>query len=55
MTTRYNTPKPLGCSKSRSKRKVYIQTSPPQETRKSSNKQDSSTSEAARARRTDKT
>ena len=50
MTTRYNTPKPLGCSKSRSKRKVYIQTSPPQETRKSSNKQAHFTSKAARDR-----
>ena len=27
----------MGCSKSRSKRKVYSNTSPPQETRKSSN------------------
>ena len=29
----------MGCSKSRSKRKAYSKTSPPQETRKSSNKQ----------------
>ena len=40
MTTKiYDTPKPMGCSKSCSKRKVYSNTSPPQETRKSSNKQ----------------
>ena len=34
-----DTPKPMGCSKSCSKRKVYSNTSPPQEARKSSNKQ----------------
>ena len=37
---RYDTPKPMGYSKSRSKRKVYSNTSPPQGTRKGSNKQD---------------
>ena len=51
---RYDTPKPMGCSKSRSKRKVYSNTSPPWETRKSSNKQANFTSKAARER-TDKT
>ena len=50
-----DTPKPMGCSKSRSKRKVYSNTSPPQETRKSPNKQANFTSKAARERRTDKT
>ena len=45
---RYDTPKPMGCSKSRSKRKVYSTTGPPQETRKSSNKQANVTSKAAR-------
>ena len=52
---RYYTPKPMGGSKSHSKRKVYSNTSPPQETRKSSNKQANFTSKAARERRTDKT
>ena len=42
-----NTPKPMGCSKSRSKRKVYSNTSPPQETRKSTNKQANLTYKAA--------
>ena len=51
---RYDTPKPMGCSKSRSKRKVYSNTSPPQETRKSSNKQANFISKAAKER-TDKT
>ena len=41
--------------KSHSKRKVHSNTSPPQETRKSSNKQSNFTSKAARERRTDKT
>ena len=35
--------------------KVYSNTSPPQETRKSSHKQGNFTSKAARERRTDKT
>ena len=34
----------MGCSKSHSKRKVYSNTSPPQETRKSPNKQANFTS-----------
>ena len=37
----------MGCSKSPSKRKVYSYISPPQETRKSSNKQTNLTSKAA--------
>ena len=52
---RYDTPKPMGYSKSHSKRKVYSNTSPPQETRKSSNKHPNFTFKAARERRTDKT
>ena len=40
----------MGCSKSRSKRKVYKNTSPSQETRKSPNKQANFTSKAARER-----
>ena len=58
MTAKINTPKPMGCSKSHSKRKVYSNTSPPQETRKSSNKQANFTSKAVEReeqRRTDKT
>ena len=39
MTTKIHTPKPMGCSKSCSNREVYSNTSPPQETTKSSNKQ----------------
>ena len=42
----------MGCSKSRSKREVYGNTSLPQETRKSSNKQANFTSKAAREKRT---
>ena len=51
---KYNTPKLIACSKSHSKRKVYSNTSPPQETRKSPNKQPNFTSKAAGERRTDK-
>ena len=36
---RHNTPKPMGCRKSSSKREVYSNISLPQETGKSSNKQ----------------
>ena len=49
------TPKPTECSKNCSKRKVYSNTSPPQETRRNSNKPPNSTSKAAIERRTDKT
>ena len=52
---RYNTPNTMGCCKSRPKRKVYSNTSPPQEIRKSSNKQANFTSKAAGERKTDKT
>ena len=38
----------MGCSKSRPKRTIYSNTSPPQETRKSSNKQPDFTPKAAR-------
>ena len=48
---RYNTPKPMGCNKSRSKRKVYSNTSPHEETRKSSN--NLTTSKATREKRQD--
>ena len=47
-----DTPKPMGCSKSPSKRKGESNTSPPQETRKSSDKQANFTSKAAQERRT---
>ena len=50
-----NNSKPIKCSKSSSKRKVYSNTSLPQETRKSSNKQANFTLEAARERSRDKT
>ena len=52
---RYNTPKPMGCSKSSSKKEVFSNTSLPQEIRKSSNKQPNFTSKAARERKKDKT
>ena len=41
----------MGCSKSHSKRTVYSHTSPPQETRKSSNKQPNLTSKEVRERK----
>ena len=43
-----NPPKPMGCSKSSSKRKINSNASLPQETRKSSNKRPNSTSKAVR-------
>ena len=52
--TNHNDPKPMGCSKSSSKRKDYSNTSLPQES-KVSNKQPSFTSKATRKRRTNKT
>ena len=55
MITKTLNPKPMGFSKSSSKREVYSNTSLPQETRKSSNKQPNFISKAARERRTDKT
>ena len=42
--------KPMGCSKSNSKREVYDDTSLPQETRKISNKQPNLTPKATRER-----
>ena len=47
--------KPMGCSKSSSKREVYSKTSLPQETRKISNKQSYLTPKGTRERRTNKT
>ena len=44
----------MGCSKSHSKRKVYNNTSLPQENKKNSNKQPNFTSKASRERRTDR-
>ena len=52
---KHNTPKPMGCSKSSSKREVYSYTRLPQETRKISNKQSNLTPEGTRERRTSKT
>ena len=46
MTTKVYTPKPMGCSKSSSKKEVYSNISLPQETRKSTNKQPNFTSKA---------
>ena len=45
-----NDNKDMGCSKSHSKRKVYSNTSPPQETRKNSNKQPNFTSKTTTER-----
>ena len=50
MKTRYA--KPMGCSKSSSKREVYNNKILPQETRKISNKQPNLTPKAIRERRT---
>ena len=47
-----NNPKPMGCTKSSSKRAVYSDTSLPQETRKSSNKQPNLRPKATKERRT---
>ena len=52
---RQNDPKPMGCSKSSSKRKVFSNTSLPQETRKISHKQSNLTPKETRERRTNKT
>ena len=51
---KHNYPKPMGCSKSRSKREVYNNTILPQETRKISNKKPNLTPKAIRERRTKK-
>ena len=44
--TKYNNSKPMGCSKSNSKREVYSNTILPQETRKTPNRQPNFTPEA---------
>ena len=49
---KHDDPKPIGCSKSSSKREVYSNTSLPQETRKISNKQSNLTNKGTRERRT---
>ena len=51
----HDNPKPMGHSKSSSKREVYSYTSLPQETRKISNKQSNLTPKGTRERRTNKT
>ena len=43
MTLKHDDPKPMGCSKSSSKREVYSNSISPQETRKISNKQSNPT------------
>ena len=52
---KHNDPKPMGCSKSNSKREVCNNTILPQETRKTLNRQPNSTSKTAGKRRTEKT
>ena len=49
---RYNNPKPMGFSKNRFKREVYINTSLPQEIRKISNKQPNFTTKATKEEQT---
>ena len=49
---RHDDPKPMGCSKSSSKREVYSNTSLPQETGNISNKQPNLAPKAIRERRT---
>ena len=51
MTMKTQLPKPMGCSKSSSKREVYSNTILPQETRNISNKQPNLTPKAFRERR----
>ena len=51
----HDDPKPMGCSKSSSKKEVYSNTILPQETRKISNKQPKLTPKTIRERRTKKT
>ena len=52
---KHDDPKPMGCSKSSSKREVYSNTNLPQETRKISNKLSNLTSKGTTERRTNKT
>ena len=49
---KHNNSKPMGCSKSRSKREVYSNTILPQETRKTSNRQPNFTLKTTGKRRT---
>ena len=49
---KHDDPKPMGCSKSSSKREVYSNTILPQETRNMSNKQPNLTPKTIRERRT---
>ena len=55
MTMRHDDPKPMGCSKSSSKREVYSNKILPEETRKIANKQPNLTPKATRERRKNKT
>ena len=55
MTMKHDNPKPMGCSKSSSKRDVYSYKSLPQETSKVSNKQYNFTPKRTREIRTNKT
>ena len=52
MTMKHDDPKPMGCSKSSSKREVYRNTTLPQETRNISNTEPNITLKAIRERRT---
>ena len=52
MTMKTHDPKPIGCSKSSSKREVYSNTTLPQETRNISNKYPNLTLKAITERRT---
>ena len=52
---KHNDPKPMGCSKSSSKREVYSNIILPQETRKVPNKQTNLTPKGTREWRTNKT
>ena len=54
MAMKQDDPKPMECSKSSSKRKVYSNSISPQETRKISNKQSNTTLKTTRERRTKK-
>ena len=54
MTMKTNNSKPMGCSKSSSKKEVHSNTILPQETRKTSNRQSNFTPKTTRKRRTKK-
>ena len=49
---KHDNSKPMGCSKSSPKREAYSNTIPPQETRKTSNRQTNFTPDTMRKRRT---